>query len=42
LELELPLVEEQVYQLSLTNISGEEGTPITNPADCYPLNRFRK
>jgi hypothetical protein len=41
-ELELPLVKEQVYQLTLSNISGTDGSPITNANGYYTLNRLRE
>ena len=41
-ELELPLVKEQVYQLTLSNIPGADGAPMTNPTGYYTLNRLRE
>ncbi len=41
-ELELPLVKEQVYQLTLNNIAGADGAPLTNPTGYYTLNRLRE
>ena len=41
-ELELPLVKERVYQLTLSNIAGADGTPMTNPTGYYTLNRLRE
>jgi hypothetical protein len=41
-ELELPLVKERVYQLTLSNIAGEDGTPMTNASGYYTLNRLRE
>lgn len=41
-ELDLPLVKEQVYQLTLRNIAGKDGTPIVNTTGYYTLNRLRE
>lgn len=41
-ELELPLVKERVYQLTLTSIVGADGAPLTNPTGYYTLNRLRE
>ena len=41
-ELELPLVKERVYQLTLRAITGEDGTPMTNSTGYYTLNRLRE
>ena len=41
-ELELPLVKESVYQLTLSNITSAEGAPMTNPTGYYTLNRLRE
>jgi streptogramin lyase len=41
-ELELPLVKERVYQLTLSNIPGQDGTAMTNPTGYYTLNRLRE
>ncbi len=41
-ELELPLVKERVYQLTLINFADEGGTPMTNPSGYYTLNRLRE
>ena len=41
-ELELPLVKERVYQLTLLNITDKDGAPMTNPSGYYTLNRLRE
>ncbi len=41
-DLELPLVKEQVYQFNLNNIAGADGAPMTNPIGYYTLNRLRE
>lgn len=41
-ELELPLVKDQVYQFTLTNIAGTDGSPLTNVTGYYTLNRLRE
>ena len=41
-ELSLPLVKERVYQLSLSNITGVDSAPMTNPTGYYTLNRLRE
>lgn len=41
-ELELPLAKGRVYQLTLSNIAGEDGMPMTNPTGYYTLNRLRE
>ena len=41
-ELELPLIKERVYQLTLSAIAGEDGTPMTNATGYYTLNRLRE
>ena len=41
-ELSLPLVKERVYQLTLSNIAGADGAPMTNPTGYYTLNRLRE
>jgi hypothetical protein len=41
-ELELPLAKERVYQLTLSNIPGQDGTPMTNATGYYTLNRLRE
>ena len=41
-ELELPLVKEQVYQLTLNTIVGADGVPLTNATAYYTLNRLRE
>ena len=41
-ELELPLVKERVYQLTLSDIAGADGAPMTNPSGFYTLNRLRE
>lgn len=40
-ELELPLVKDQVYQFTLKNIQGTDGSPLTNSTGYYTLNRLR-
>ncbi len=41
-EVELPLVKERVYQLTLNTITGEDGTPMANSTGYYTLNRLRE
>jgi len=41
-ELELPLMKEQVYQFTLTNIAGVDGAVMTNATGYYTLNRLRE
>jgi hypothetical protein len=41
-ELELPLVKERVYQLTLSNIVGADSAAMTNPTGYYTLNRLRE
>jgi hypothetical protein len=41
-QLELPLVKERVYQLTLSNVAGADGDPMTNPTGYYTLNRLRE
>lgn len=40
-ELELPLVKERVYQITLQNLAGADGSTVTNPTGYYTLNRLR-
>ncbi|MEZ0258006.1 MAG: hypothetical protein ACAI37_22195 [Chthoniobacter sp.] len=41
-ELEMPLIKEQVYQLTLANIPSANGEAMTNPTGYYTLNRLRE
>jgi len=41
-ELDMPLVKEVVYQLTLSNIAGADGAPMTNATGYYTLNRLRE
>jgi hypothetical protein len=41
-ELELPLVKERVYQVTLRNVTGEDAAPMTNSTGYYTLNRLRE
>jgi hypothetical protein len=40
-ELKLPLIKERVYQLTLSNVTGEDGMLMTNATGYYTLNRLR-
>lgn len=40
-EVTLPLIKERVYQITLKNIGGTDGAPLTNPTGYYTLNRLR-
>lgn len=41
-DLEMPLVKERVYQLTLRALMAEDGSPLTNPTGYYTLNRLRE
>jgi hypothetical protein len=41
-ELELPLVKERVYQVTLRNLTGADAMPMTNATGYYTLNRLRE
>jgi hypothetical protein len=41
-DLELPLVKERVYQITLGDIAGADGMPMTNSTGYYTLNKLRE
>lgn len=41
-ELELPLVKERVYQITLKGLAGADGSKVSNPTGYYTLNRLRE
>jgi hypothetical protein len=40
-DLELPLVKERIYQFTLNNVVGTDGSTMANPTGYYTLNRLR-
>jgi hypothetical protein len=40
-DLELPLVKERIYQFTLNNVVGTDGSTMANPTAYYTLNRLR-
>jgi hypothetical protein len=41
-ELELPLVAEKLYRITLRDLSSQDGRPFTNPTAWYTLNRLKE